>query len=230
MQTVLRPVAEKFCIPLIIGRGQCSTRPLYNIAQRYKASGKEKLIILAVSDLDPDGDAIAHSLGQRLRDDFHVGNVEVIKCALTMEQVRSLKLPKKYERAKAKSANRDRYVRAYLTDFVWEVEALDPKVLQRLLTAAIDGVIDRRAFNADVAQERADAAHNARPENSAAKVVHEQLFVSRRHKNKRSRECVTRGRSLLLQFVCGALFHSAAACRAARRAGRGTFNPVRNQT
>ena len=119
------------------------------------------MIILAVSDLDPDGDAIAHSLGQRLRDDFHVGNVEVIKCALTMEQVRSLKLPNKYERAKAKSANRDRYVRAYQTDFVWELEALDPKVLQRLLTAAIDVVIDRRAFNAEIAQERADAAHNA---------------------------------------------------------------------
>ena len=70
--SVLRPVAAKFCIPFTVGRGQCSTRPLYNIAQRYKASGKEKLIILAVSDLDPDGDAIAHSLGQRLRDDFNV--------------------------------------------------------------------------------------------------------------------------------------------------------------
>ena len=63
LKTIVRPVASKFCIPMTIGRGQCSTRPLYNIAKRWKKSGKEKLIILALSDLDPDGDAIAHSLG-----------------------------------------------------------------------------------------------------------------------------------------------------------------------
>ncbi len=161
LQNVLRPVAMDFCIPITFGRGQCSTRPLYNIAERYKRCSKEKLIILAASDLDPDGDAIAHSLGQRLRDDFDIPNVEVIKCALTMKQVRELRLPQKYERAKTGSSNYDRYINAYKTDFVWELEALDPKALQKLLTDAIDGVIDRRAFNAEVAQERADAAHNA---------------------------------------------------------------------
>ena len=38
---------------------------------------------------------------------------------------------------------------------------LAPKVLQKLLTEAIDSLIDRQAFNAEVASERADAAHNA---------------------------------------------------------------------
>jgi hypothetical protein len=161
LQSVLRPVAAKFCIPFTVGRGQCSTRPLYNIAQRYEASGKGKLIILAVSDLDPDGDAIAHSLGQRLRDDFNVGDTDVIKCALTMKQVRALRLPQKYERAKKGSSNYQRYVEDYGTDFVWELEAVAPKVLQKLLTDTIDSLIDRRAFNAEVASERADAAHNA---------------------------------------------------------------------
>ena len=75
------------------------------------------------------------------------------------DQVRSLKLPNKYERAKTGSANYDRYLDAHKTDFVWELEALDPKVLQKLLNKTIDGVIDRRAFNHEVAQERADYAH-----------------------------------------------------------------------
>jgi hypothetical protein len=161
LQSVLRPVAEKFCIPFTVGRGQCSTRPLYNIAQRYRASGKEKLIILAASDLDPDGDAIAHSLGQRLRDDFNIRDTDVIKCALTMEQVQELRLPQKYERAKTGSSNYARYVDEYGTDFVWELEALQPRVLQKLLTDAIDAVIDRKAFNFEVRSEAADAAHNA---------------------------------------------------------------------
>jgi ParB/Sulfiredoxin domain len=172
--SVLRPVAAKFCIPFTVGRGQCSTRPLYNIAQRYEATGKEKLIILAVSDLDPDGDAIAHSLGQRLRDDFNVGDTDVIKCALTMKQVRSLRLPQKYERAKTGSSNYQRYIEDYETDFVWELEALAPKVLQKLMTDAIDSVIDRRAFNAEVAQERADAAHNAAVREIVLRTLREQ--------------------------------------------------------
>jgi hypothetical protein len=161
LKTIVEPVALEFCIPLTIGRGQCSTRPLYDIAERYKSCGKEKLIILAMSDLDPDGDAIAHSLGQRLRDDFNIQNVEVIKCALTMSQVTKLNLPEKYERAKVDSPNYTRYIETYHSDFVWELEAVPPKILQRLLTDSIDGVIDRRAFNAEVAHERADAAHNA---------------------------------------------------------------------
>jgi ParB/Sulfiredoxin domain len=176
---IVRPVASNFCIPLTIGRGQCSTRPLYNIAERYKASGKDKLIILAMSDLDPDGDAIAHSLGQRLRDDFHIGHTEVIKCALTMRQVTELKLPKKYERAKTGSSNYDRYVEEYGTDFVWELEAVAPKVLQKLLTDVIDSVIDKAAFNAEVAQERADAAHNAAVREIVLRTLQSQISESR---------------------------------------------------
>ena len=78
-----------------------------------------------------------------------------------MKQVRALRLPQKYERAKTGSSNYQRYVQDYGTDFVWELEAVAPKVLQKLLTDAIDSLIDRRAFSAEVASERADAAHNA---------------------------------------------------------------------
>ena len=180
LQNILRSVAEKFCIPLTIGRGQCSTRPLYNIAERYKNSGKSRLVILAVSDLDPDGDAIAHSLGQRLRNDFNVRDVAVIKTALTMEQVGQLKLEKKFERAKTGSATYQRYVEAYSTDFVWELEALNPKVLQRLLLDAIDTVIDRAAYNAEVAEERKDAGHNAAIREIVLRTLRTEICTERR--------------------------------------------------
>jgi hypothetical protein len=174
LQSVLRPVAEKFCLPLTIGRGQCSTRPLYNIAERFERSGKMKLIILAVSDLDPDGDAIAHSLGQRLRDDYHISELVVIKAALTMKQVADLELPTKYERAKPRSPNYRRYVNAYHTDSVWELEALDPTVLQTLLTVAIESIIDLEAYNEEVRAEREDAAHIAATRARVLNVLREQ--------------------------------------------------------
>lgn len=64
---------------------------------------------------------------------------------------------------------------AYETDFVWELEAVVPKVLQRLLTDAIDGVIDREAYNAEVAQERADAAHIAAARELVLRTLRDQI-------------------------------------------------------
>jgi len=58
IKSIVEPVAGRYCIPLTIGRGFCSTRPLYDISQRFRASDKQKLVILSISDLDPDGDEI----------------------------------------------------------------------------------------------------------------------------------------------------------------------------
>jgi hypothetical protein len=175
MECIVRPIAANFTIPYQIGRGQDSTSPIYKIARRFKTSGKEKLIVLALSDLDPDGDAITHSIGQRLRDDHNIRNVEVVKAALTMKEVRELNLPEKFERAKVKSPNYKRYVQTYRSNFVWELEAVPPKVLQGLLIKHIDGVIDRKAFNAEVAQERKDAAQNVAVRNIMLSTLREQI-------------------------------------------------------
>jgi len=96
-----------------------------------------------------------------------------------MDQVRSLRLSQKYERAKTSSSNYARYIEAYGTDFVYELEAVAPNVLQRLLTQSIDSVIDRKAFNAEVAQERGDAAHNAAVREIVLRTLQSQISESR---------------------------------------------------
>jgi hypothetical protein len=161
LQNIVQPIASEYCLPMTFGRGQCSTRPIYNIAQRYRKSGKTKLVILAMSDLDPDGDVIAHSIAQRLRDDHKIEAVELFKVALTMTQRRDLELTESpFQKAKESSPNYQRYIETYETDSVWELEALDPSDLQRLLREAIEAVINRRAFNTEVEAESKDAAHN----------------------------------------------------------------------
>ena len=97
----------------------------------------------------------------------------MIKAALTMKQVVELELPKKYERAKPGSPNYKRYLNAYHTDSVWELEALDPTVLQTLLTVAIESVIDLEAYNAEVQAEREDAAHIAATRARVLRVLRE---------------------------------------------------------
>ena len=176
LQNVLSPVAMEYCIPLTIGRGQCSTPPLSKIAKRFEDSGKEELIIIAVSDLDPDGDEIAHSLARRLRWDFCLfQNVEVIKAALTMEQAEDLELPKSFERAKRTSSNYERYIDRHGTDAVYELEAVAPHELQGLLRDTIDSVIDIDAYNHEVDEEKRDAAFNAANRERVLKVLQEQI-------------------------------------------------------
>ena len=60
----IRPVASEYCIPLTLGRGFCSLPPRYDLAKRFKNSGKEKLLLLIVSDFDPEGEVIATSFGR----------------------------------------------------------------------------------------------------------------------------------------------------------------------
>lgn len=156
VEPILRPVAGEFTIPLTSGRGYCSLPPRYEMAQRYRRSGKDKLILLLVSDFDPDGDQIAHSFARSIRDDFDIGNVHPIKVALTAEQVAKYELPPLMT-AKTGSVNYDRFVEQHGSDDVFELEALEPDRLQDILTEAITSVIDIDRYNAEVEAEAQDA-------------------------------------------------------------------------
>ena len=159
IESIIRPVAARYCIPYTIGRGFCSLRPRFDIAERFEASGKDRLILLILSDFDPDGEEIAHSFARSLRDDFDVGNVEAVKVALTADQVNDMDLPAG-GKAKKGSTNYRRFSERY-GDEVWELEAIDPETLQTILTEAVDAVIDAEAFNQELDQEPRDAAELA---------------------------------------------------------------------
>jgi hypothetical protein len=156
MVPILRPVAERFCIPLTSARGFSSIPPRYGMAQRFRGTGKDKLVVLLVTDFDPDGMCIAESFGRSLRDDFGVSNVHPIRVALNAEHVAQFHLPPG-GKAKAGSVNRKDFVSRYGDD-VFELEALRPVDLQQVLTAAIEAVTDRAMLNREIDAEKADAA------------------------------------------------------------------------
>ena len=93
---------------LTIGRGYCSLRPRSDIAERFHKSGKDRLVLLMLSDFDPDGEEIAHSFARSLRDDFGIQRIEPIKVALTAEQVKEFDLPPAMK-AKKKSSQYKRF-------------------------------------------------------------------------------------------------------------------------
>jgi hypothetical protein len=159
IEGIIKPVAMDFTIPYTIGRGYCSLPPRYEMAQRFKKSGKEKLIILAMSDLDPEGEDIAHSFARSMRDDFSIDEdiLVPIKVALTYQQVQSMHLPPDMI-AKEASSRRKKFVAKH-GEHVYELEAAPPDALQQILRDAIDSVIDVAAFNREQDSEAKDALY-----------------------------------------------------------------------
>jgi ParB-like chromosome segregation protein Spo0J len=159
IQGVIRPICSRYTVPYAIGRGYCSLDPRNQLVDRFLESGKQNLVLLALSDFDPDGEEIAHSFARSLRDDFGLDEDQIIpvKVALTREQVEELRLPPVMS-AKETSANYERFVEEH-GRVVHELEAVPPAELQRMLGEALRTVIDVERFNAEVEAERADAAY-----------------------------------------------------------------------
>jgi hypothetical protein len=156
---VVRPVAGKYCIPMTSGRGFCSTPPRHSMAERFLSSGKDKLVVLLVTDFDPPGEEIATSFACSMRDDFGVSNVTAIKVALKHEHIARFGL-RPGGTAKKKSPGYKRFVKLYGTD-IYELEAFEAlpgTPLQDLVREAVDSVIDIDLFNAELDAERQDAA------------------------------------------------------------------------
>jgi hypothetical protein len=156
IEGVIRPIAMEYCIPYTIGRGYSSLPPRHDMAKRLQKSGKEKLVLLVLSDLDPEGEDIGRSFAQSMRDDFGIKRIEPVKIALTRDQVDQLLLPPIMQ-AKKTSSRYDRFTAKHGKD-VYELEAAPPNRLQAYLREVIDTVLDVELFNAEIDAEKRDAA------------------------------------------------------------------------
>jgi hypothetical protein len=154
IDNIIRPVALNFCLPYTLGRGYSSTPPRKAMAERYYQSGKEKLVLLFLSDFDSEGQDIPHSFARSMRDDFDVFDIEAIKVALTEEQVLEMGLPPQMK-AKPTSSRYEKFTDQY-GENTFELEAVEPAALQQILRDAIDSVLDLDAFNAEIDAEKRD--------------------------------------------------------------------------
>jgi len=155
---IIEPVCQDYTVPLTSGRGYCSLPPRKQIYDRWKQSRKHDLVLIILSDHDPDGEMIADSLIGYMRDDFCIppDRIHAVRAALTAQQCQQYKIPSDVE-AKPSSTNYQRFVKQHGTS-ACELEAVPPRQLQQMLREAIESVLDLDAFRAEQDRERADAA------------------------------------------------------------------------
>jgi hypothetical protein len=152
-------VAEEYGIPCSTGRGYSSLTPRWELFKRFMHSEKDRLVLLILSDFDPDGEEIAASFPRSLRDDFGVSNITAHKVALSGDDVREHGLPCNMD-AKKSSPNYSKFIRRHGVH-VAELDAAPVTLLQEKLGDAIEACLDMDTFRAELDEERADAVQIA---------------------------------------------------------------------
>jgi hypothetical protein len=150
---VLAPLSSEYHVTLMVNRGYSSQSAMYDAYQRFRRQemrGKQ-CRLLYLGDHDPSGEDMVRDIDSRLRM-FGVP-VEVVKIALTMDQVQQYTPPP--NPAKMTDSRFAQYS-AKFGDESWEVDALPPDVLVALIREALDGIVDSDAMDEVKDQEEGD--------------------------------------------------------------------------
>ncbi len=141
---VLAPIASEYHITLMVNRGYSSQSAMYEASQSFMVKETERgrltdrqCILLYLGDHDPSGEDMVRDIQDRLN--MFGANVEVIKIALTMEQVGQYNPPP--NPAKLSDSRAQGYIDKHGA-LSWEVDALPPNVLHQIVRDAISERLD----------------------------------------------------------------------------------------
>jgi hypothetical protein len=150
---VLRPLASEYHVTMLVNRGYSSQSAMYDSSRRFKLEGDDGkvCVLFYLGDHDPSGEDMVRDIRDRLA--MFGARVAVRKLALTMEQVEEHNPPP--NPAKMSDPRASDYV-AQHGDESWEVDALPPEVLHRLIREALDEILDRSLMDAVIRREETD--------------------------------------------------------------------------
>ena len=145
LSSVLRRPCEKLRVPYMPCKGYSSASEMWRAGQRFEdklAEGRE-CVLIHLGDHDPSGIDMTRDNSERL-EMFAGENVEVRRIALNMNQVRQYNPPP--NPAKMTDRRAADYV-AIHGQKSWELDALEPKVIERLVDDELRSLIDVKVWN-----------------------------------------------------------------------------------
>ena len=146
LEGVLNPVCNQWGVRFTANKGYSSSSTLYEAGKRLEimALAGKPCYILYLGDHDPSGLDMTRDIKERLTM-FSNGPVNVERLALNYEQVLELKPPE--NPAKETDSRYTGYLQKYGAAS-WELDAIEPRELARLVTEAIKAKItDPQAWN-----------------------------------------------------------------------------------
>lgn len=149
---VLEPVCRKFDVPLLAARGYASSSVLREFARDKimdTLHDDKDAVVLYLGDHDPSGIDMTRDIEEKLNlfseSDRFENMLTIRRIALTMDQIDDQKPPP--NPAKSTDSRFNGYYDLY-GDESWELDALEPSYIDRLVSAEIDNFRDEYAWDA----------------------------------------------------------------------------------
>jgi len=143
---LIEPACRDWHVPFLACRGYNSLSETYASAKKFQqliGLGFEP-VVLHLGDHDPSGLDMTRDVHDRL-DLFVRVSVEVRRLALNMDQVRQYRPPPNPAK---ESDKRFKDYKCEPGDQSWELDALEPNVIDRLLRQEIESLVDKRSWKA----------------------------------------------------------------------------------
>ena len=148
---VLKRVTSEYHVNLMVNRGYSSITAMHDAYNRFARADRmgQTGVILYLGDHDPSGVDMVRDISSRLTE-FGV-DVEVDHIALTDAQIAKYNPPP--NPAKVSDPRAKDYIAKY-GNTSWEVDALRPDVLHKLVVSSIEDRIDMDLFNEQIEKEQ----------------------------------------------------------------------------
>lgn len=150
---VLLPVCHRLDIGFTANRGYSSSSAMYEAGNRMakRLDEGKTVYVLYLGDHDPSGIDMTRDVLERLCM-FSEGDIEVVRLALNLDQVEVLHPPE--NPAKETDSRAQVYI-ARFGSSSWELDAVGPRELDRLVTSAVEALRDDALWNEAVKREAA---------------------------------------------------------------------------
>ena len=152
LSSVIEPVCERYHVRFLANRGYSSSTAMYDAAQRFNDAadrGKQPVVIY-LGDHDPSGIDMSRDISDRLELMTYGMGVDVSRLALNYDQVEEYQPPP--NPTKFQDSRAEGYIRLYGLDS-WELDALEPQVLDGMIASAIEQFMDLDLYDRMVERE-----------------------------------------------------------------------------
>lgn len=148
---VINRPAGRWNVATMACKGSPSTSVMHDAAMRLREFERRgrKTHVVYLGDHDPTGLDIDRDIADRLA--LFGSSASVERIALTMDQVLDMDPPP--SPVKVTDSRTDGYIERFGTDECWELDAIEPAELDRLVDEAITGYLDMAGWDARVRRE-----------------------------------------------------------------------------
>jgi hypothetical protein len=149
---VLWPVCSRLNISFMANKGYSSSSAMYEAGARLlrRIDEGKRISIFYLGDHDPSGIDMTRDVEERLSL-FSRDSIGVVRLALNLDQVKVLNPPEN------PAKETDSRARKYISEFghsSWELDAIEPKQLDRLITGAVMDLLDKKKWKKAIQKEK----------------------------------------------------------------------------